>query len=109
MQMARRLRWRPQHSSKSGRLRIRRDRPEVTGYSVWVEIADPEKLRPGFNLTPNGMYVNGPGPGRIGLVDFDDAVFDRAQEITLESLQAILRRVSGTFESCQPSATQIVV
>jgi 2-polyprenyl-6-methoxyphenol hydroxylase-like FAD-dependent oxidoreductase len=70
--------------------------PEFTGYSAWVEIADPEKLRPGFNLTPTGMYISGPGPGRIGLVDFDDASFDRSQEITLEDLQAILRRVSGT-------------
>jgi 2-polyprenyl-6-methoxyphenol hydroxylase-like FAD-dependent oxidoreductase len=70
--------------------------PEFTGYSAWVEIADPEKLRPGFNLTPHGMYVNGPGPGRIGLVDFDNAAFDRDQEITLEALQAILRRVSNT-------------
>jgi 2-polyprenyl-6-methoxyphenol hydroxylase-like FAD-dependent oxidoreductase len=70
--------------------------PEFTGYSAWVEIADPEKLRPGFNLTPNGMYINGPGPGRIGLVDFDGGAFDRSQQITLENLQAILRRVSGT-------------
>ena len=70
--------------------------PEFTGYSAWVDIEDPEKLRPGFNLTLHGMYVNGPGPGRIGLVDFDNAAFDRTQEITLEDLQAILRRVSGT-------------
>lgn len=70
--------------------------PEFTGYSAWVEMADPESLRPGFNLTPHGMYVNGPGPGRIGLVDFDNAAFDRSQEITLEDLQAILRRISGT-------------
>jgi 2-polyprenyl-6-methoxyphenol hydroxylase-like FAD-dependent oxidoreductase len=70
--------------------------PEFTGYSAWVELADPEKLHPGFNLTPHGMYVNGPGPGRIGLVDFDNAAFDRDQEITLENLQAILRRVSNT-------------
>ena len=70
--------------------------PEFTGYSAWVDIADPEKLKPGFNLTPNGMYLSGPGPGRIGVVDFDGAAFDRTQEITLESLQAILRRVSGT-------------
>jgi 2-polyprenyl-6-methoxyphenol hydroxylase-like FAD-dependent oxidoreductase len=70
--------------------------PEFTGYSAWVDIADPEKLLPGFNLTPRGMYISGPGPGRIGLVDFDDAAFDRSKEITLESLQAILRRVSGT-------------
>jgi 2-polyprenyl-6-methoxyphenol hydroxylase-like FAD-dependent oxidoreductase len=70
--------------------------PEFTGYSAWVDIEDPEKLRPGFNLTLHGMYINGPGPGRIGLVDFDNAAFDRSQEITLEDLQAILRRVSGT-------------
>ena len=69
--------------------------PEFTGYSAWVDIADPEKLRPGFNLTATGMYVNGPGPGRIGMIEFDDTV-DRTQEITLEDLQAILRRVSGT-------------
>jgi hypothetical protein len=30
------------------------------------------------------------------MVDFDDASFDRAQTITLESLQAVLQRVSGT-------------
>ena len=27
--------------------------PEFTGYTASVEIADPEKLRPGFNLTQN--------------------------------------------------------
>jgi 2-polyprenyl-6-methoxyphenol hydroxylase-like FAD-dependent oxidoreductase len=70
--------------------------PEFTGYIASVEIADPEKLRPGFNLTRRGMYTCGPGPNRIGVIDFDDASFDRNQEITLESLQEVLRRVSGT-------------
>ena len=70
--------------------------PEFTGYTASVEMADPEKLRPGFNLTATGMYITGPGPGRIGMVDFDDATFDRSQTITLESLQSVLRRVSGT-------------
>jgi 2-polyprenyl-6-methoxyphenol hydroxylase-like FAD-dependent oxidoreductase len=70
--------------------------PEFTGYSASVEIADPEKLRPGFNLTETGMYINGPGPNRIGMVDFDDASSDRTQIITLERLQDVLRRVSGT-------------
>lgn len=70
--------------------------PEFTGYTASVEIADPEKLRPGFNLTKTGMYLNGPGPNRIGMIDFDDASFDRTQEITLESLQSVLRHVSGT-------------
>jgi 2-polyprenyl-6-methoxyphenol hydroxylase-like FAD-dependent oxidoreductase len=70
--------------------------PEFTGYTASVKLADPEKLRLGFNLTPTGMYINGPGPDRIGLIDFDDASFDRTTTITLESLQAVLRRVSGT-------------
>jgi 2-polyprenyl-6-methoxyphenol hydroxylase-like FAD-dependent oxidoreductase len=70
--------------------------PEFTGYTASVTIADPEKLRPGFNLTDTGMYINGPGPDRIGLLEFDDASFDRTSTITLESLQAVLRRVSGT-------------
>ena len=38
----------------------------------------------------------GPGPGRVGIVDFDDASFDRTTEITLETFQSILRRISGT-------------
>jgi 2-polyprenyl-6-methoxyphenol hydroxylase-like FAD-dependent oxidoreductase len=70
--------------------------PEFTGYTAAVEIADPEKLRPGFNLTENGMYINGPGPNRIGVVAFDDASFDRTQSVTLENLQDVLRHVSGT-------------
>jgi 2-polyprenyl-6-methoxyphenol hydroxylase-like FAD-dependent oxidoreductase len=70
--------------------------PEFTGYTASVKIADPEKLRPGFNLTATGMYINGPGPDRIGLIEFDQASFDRGTTITLESLQAVLRRVSGT-------------
>jgi 2-polyprenyl-6-methoxyphenol hydroxylase-like FAD-dependent oxidoreductase len=70
--------------------------PEFTGYTASVKIADPEKLRPGFNLTENGLYLVGPGPDRIGVVEFDDASFDRTQTVTLESLQAVLRRVSGT-------------
>jgi FAD binding domain-containing protein/aromatic ring hydroxylase-like protein len=42
------------------------------------------------------LYLMGPGPDRIGMVEFDNAAFDRTQAITLESLQAVLRRVSGT-------------
>lgn len=70
--------------------------PELTGYTASAELADPEKLRPGFNLTDKGMYVNGPGPGRIGVVDFDCGNFDRAGDVTRERLQEVLRRVSGT-------------
>jgi 2-polyprenyl-6-methoxyphenol hydroxylase-like FAD-dependent oxidoreductase len=70
--------------------------PELTGYMAIVEFQDIDKLSPGFNLTPYGMYTHGPAPGRIGVVDFDDGRFDRTSEITLENLQAMLQRVSGT-------------
>ncbi len=70
--------------------------PELTGYMAIVESEDLDKLTPGFNLTPRGMYTNGPAPGRVGVVDFDGGRFDRTSEITLENLQAMLQRVSGT-------------
>lgn len=69
--------------------------PEFTGYSVEVEIADPEALRPGRHYTPAGMYTYA-RPGTIAMVDFDGGAFHRTQPITLEHVQAVLRRVSGT-------------
>ena len=67
--------------------------PEFTAYSALVDIADPDKLRPGRNATPRGFYMN--DPGRIAIADFDGGAFDRTDAITLEHLQAVLRRVSG--------------
>ena len=37
--------------------------PLFTGYVMHVTIADPEKLRLGFNLTPTGMYLRMPVEG----------------------------------------------
>ena len=67
--------------------------PEFTGYSVLVDIADPEKLRPGRNYTPTGMYMQGQ-PGYIAMADFDGGAFHRAP-LTSEHVQAVLRRVAG--------------
>ncbi|UGY04036.1 FAD-dependent monooxygenase [Bradyrhizobium quebecense] len=69
--------------------------PEFTGYSVEVEIADPDTLRPGRHYTPTGMYTYA-RPGTIAMVDFDGGAFHRTQAITREQVQAVLRRVSGT-------------
>ncbi|MEI9894777.1 MAG: FAD-dependent monooxygenase [Chthoniobacter sp.] len=69
--------------------------PEFTGYSVQVQIADPEKLLPGRNYTPTGMYSQ-TQPGALAMVDFDGGAFHRTQPITLEHVQAVLRRISGT-------------
>jgi 2-polyprenyl-6-methoxyphenol hydroxylase-like FAD-dependent oxidoreductase len=69
--------------------------PEFTGYSVEVEIADPERLPLGRHYTPTGMYTQWQ-PGVIGMVDFDGGAFHRTQPITPEHVQAVLRRVSCT-------------
>ena len=68
--------------------------PEFTGYSVEVEMADPDKLRLGRQYTPTGMYTYA-RPGTIAMVEFDGGAFHRIQPITLEHVQGVLRRVSG--------------
>jgi 2-polyprenyl-6-methoxyphenol hydroxylase-like FAD-dependent oxidoreductase len=70
--------------------------PQFTGYAALVTIADPEKLRSGFALTPTGMYLRTPFEGHLGLMDFDGGAFDRSQPPTLDHLQTVLRRISGT-------------
>ena len=67
--------------------------PEFTGYSIAIELADPDSLRPGRHYTPTGMYTFTP-PGTIAMVEFDGGAFHRA-EVTLDHAQAVLRRVSG--------------
>ncbi|QRP63471.1 FAD-dependent monooxygenase [Rhodanobacter sp. FDAARGOS 1247] len=69
--------------------------PECTGYSVDVEMADPDALPPGRHYTPTGMYTHA-RPGTIAMVAFDGGAFHRVQPITREHVQAVLRRVSGT-------------
>ncbi len=70
--------------------------PQISGYSAMVEIADPQKLSSGWKRTARGTYVNGPMPGRILIMEFDGPPEDRDAPITLEEVQASLRRVSGT-------------
>ncbi|MCP3403047.1 FAD-dependent oxidoreductase [Bradyrhizobium sp. CCGB20] len=69
--------------------------PEFTGYSIDVELADPDKLGPGRNHTPTGMYTYAPS-GTIAMVDFDGGAFHRTEPITREHVQSVLRRVSRT-------------
>jgi 2-polyprenyl-6-methoxyphenol hydroxylase-like FAD-dependent oxidoreductase len=69
--------------------------PEFTGYSVQVDIADPEKLKLGRHLTPTGMYFQ-TQPGHFGMLEFDGGVSHGGEPITLEHVQAVLRRVAQT-------------
>jgi 2-polyprenyl-6-methoxyphenol hydroxylase-like FAD-dependent oxidoreductase len=68
--------------------------PEFTGYSVEAELADPDALAPGRTYTATGMYTYA-RPGVIAMVDFDGGAAHRAQPLTLDHVQAVLRRVSG--------------
>jgi 2-polyprenyl-6-methoxyphenol hydroxylase-like FAD-dependent oxidoreductase len=70
--------------------------PEFTGYTTLMDIADPEKLKPGRNVTPTGMYLQSQ-PGYVMIQDFDGGAFHGSDEpITLEHVQGVLRHVSGT-------------
>lgn len=70
--------------------------PAFTGYSTQVDIVDPEKLRPGRNVTPTGMYLQSQ-PGYVVIQEFDGGAFHQSDvPLTLEHVQAVLRRVSNT-------------
>lgn len=81
---------------KAGGFEFAGTEPEFTGYSVNVDVGDPNPLKPGRNHTPNGMYIQSQ-PGYVALGDFDGgAVHDAGRPVTREHMQAVLRRVSGT-------------
>ncbi|WP_158944426.1 FAD-dependent monooxygenase [Granulicella sp. S190] len=70
--------------------------PEFTGYSAHVDLIDPEKLKPGRNITSTGMYLQSQ-PGYLMIQDFDGGEFHGADKpITLEHVQEVLRRISNT-------------
>ena len=81
---------------KAGGFEFAGTEPEFTGYSTRVDIADPEKLKPGRNLTERGMYLQSQ-PGYIMIQDFDGGAFhDSGKPVTLENVQEVLRRISDT-------------
>ncbi|WP_118976619.1 FAD-dependent monooxygenase [Taibaiella koreensis] len=70
--------------------------PAFTGYSIRVDLTDPEKLLPGRNMTAHGMYLQSQ-PGYVVIQDFDEGAFHRSgAPVTPEHVQEVLRRVSGT-------------
>jgi len=69
--------------------------PEFTGYSVEIDLADSDKLAPGRHYTATGMYTYA-APGTIAMVDFDGGARHRADPITRDHVEAVLRKISGT-------------
>jgi 2-polyprenyl-6-methoxyphenol hydroxylase-like FAD-dependent oxidoreductase len=81
---------------KAGGFEFAGTEPEFTGYTAKVDIADPEKLSPGRNVTPTGMYLQSQ-PGYLMIQDFDAGAFHSSEKpITLEHVQEVLRHVSNT-------------
>jgi len=81
---------------KTGGFEFAGTEPEFTGYSTLVDLTDPEKLNPGRNVTPRGMYMQSQ-PGYLLIQDFDGGAFHHSKkQITLEHLQEMLRRISNT-------------
>ena len=81
---------------KAGGFEFAGTEPEFTGYTVKVDIADPEKLSMGRTVTPAGMYLQSQ-PGYVVIQDFDGGAFHGLkQPITLEHIQKVLQRVSNT-------------
>lgn len=74
---------------------------ELVGYQAVVEIADDRQLADGWVWSAHGVYRYGPQPGRVVTLEFDSAAArvaraDRAAPVTLDEVQASLRRTSGT-------------
>ena len=69
--------------------------PEFTGYSAHVDIADPEVLKPGRTHGPSGLYFQSM-PGHLSMAEFDGGAGHRREPVSLDHIQAVLRRLSGT-------------
>jgi 2-polyprenyl-6-methoxyphenol hydroxylase-like FAD-dependent oxidoreductase len=67
--------------------------PELTGYSVLVDLADPAQLPLGRHNTPNGNYMQWQ-PGALRLAEFDGGAAHRSQ-LDIVSVQALVRRITG--------------
>jgi 2-polyprenyl-6-methoxyphenol hydroxylase-like FAD-dependent oxidoreductase len=81
---------------KTGGFEFAGTEPAFTGYTTKIDLADPEKLSPGRNLTPTGMYLQSQ-PGYIMIQDFDNGAFHHTDKpVTLAHVQEVLRRVSNT-------------
>ena len=81
---------------KAGGFEFAGTEPEFTGYSTLVDIADPEKLGSGRNMTPRGMYLQSQ-PGYLIMQDFDGGAFHGSgKPVTREHVQEVIRRISNT-------------
>ncbi|AUX46568.1 FAD-dependent oxidoreductase [Sorangium cellulosum] len=69
--------------------------PTFTGYQAVVTVKEPEKLPRGWHRTPAGVMAYELGPSRVVTIEFNGPPADRNAPVTLDEVQASLRRTSG--------------
>ena len=69
--------------------------PQITVRQAVGTVEGAERLGRGWQHTPAGVYVYGPGPGRVRTVELDGPPADRDAPVTAAEMEASLRRVSG--------------
>lgn len=69
--------------------------PEIAGLQAVATVTGGEQLKPGWQYTPDGLYVYGPMPGRVRTVEFGRPPAERQEPVTAAEVEASLRRVSG--------------
>jgi 2-polyprenyl-6-methoxyphenol hydroxylase-like FAD-dependent oxidoreductase len=70
--------------------------PTLTMFTAVVELDGPDRQFPiGWNRTPGGVFSYGAFPGRLFMLDFSGPPKDRQAPVTLQEIEAVLRRISG--------------
>ncbi len=70
--------------------------PSMTLYQAVAAIDHPERLLPrGWTRTSEGVFVYGPFPGRLFLLDFSGPPENREAPVTRDEIETVLRRISG--------------
>ncbi|MGW7522522.1 FAD-dependent monooxygenase [Streptomyces sp. NPDC054783] len=69
--------------------------PQITVRHAMGTIEGAERLGRGWQHTPTGVYIHGPGLGQVRTVELDGPPADREAPVTAAEMQASLRRVSG--------------
>ncbi|MER7581205.1 FAD-dependent monooxygenase [Kitasatospora sp. NPDC097691] len=69
--------------------------PQITVRHAVGTVEGAEHLGRGWQHTPTGVYVHGPGPGQVRTVELDGPPADREAPLTAAEMEASLRRVSG--------------
>ena len=69
--------------------------PSITMYQAMLDLDHPERLPRGATRSQEGTVMNGPRPRWLAMHDFNGAAADRDAPVTVDEIEAVLRRISG--------------